>query len=197
MFVEVKLVNLNGETIAELGRQGEILVRGPNVTPGYWGLPRGDRAGDRQGRLVPHRRRRLLRRGRFPHHQRPHQGHDHHRRRERLSGRGRERVDASPGDRRGRGDRRAGPSNGARTSSPSLRSSPANSLTIETLRDFAGECLARYKLPKPARNRRRRCRATRRARFSSTSSARPSRSGRPRRSSVWRGGFDGGAGSEQ
>ena len=32
-------------------------MRGPNVTPGYWGLPRGDRAGDRQGRLVSHRRR--------------------------------------------------------------------------------------------------------------------------------------------
>ena len=39
MFVEVKLVNLNSETITEPRTPGEILVRGPNVTPGYWGLP--------------------------------------------------------------------------------------------------------------------------------------------------------------
>ena len=39
MFVEVRLVNLNSETITEPRTPGEILVRGPNVTPGYWGLP--------------------------------------------------------------------------------------------------------------------------------------------------------------
>jgi fatty-acyl-CoA synthase len=39
MFVEVKVVDASGRTIEALRKQGEILVRGPNVTPGYWGLP--------------------------------------------------------------------------------------------------------------------------------------------------------------
>ena len=51
---------------------------------------RGDGRGARR-RLVPHRRPRARRRGRLPLHGRPRQGHDHHRRRERVLGRGRER----------------------------------------------------------------------------------------------------------
>ena len=39
MFVEVKIVDSSGATIEAPGVQGEILVRGPNVTPGYWNLP--------------------------------------------------------------------------------------------------------------------------------------------------------------
>ena len=39
MFVEVKIADSNGATIAAPRAQGEILVRGPNVTPGYWGHP--------------------------------------------------------------------------------------------------------------------------------------------------------------
>ena len=39
LFVEVKIVNSNGLTVEKPRAQGEILVRGPNVTPGYWGLP--------------------------------------------------------------------------------------------------------------------------------------------------------------
>ena len=45
----------------------------------------------RRRRLAAHRRRRLHGRGRLSLHPRPHQGHDHLRRREHLSGRGRER----------------------------------------------------------------------------------------------------------
>jgi fatty-acyl-CoA synthase len=39
MFVEVEIVDPNGRPIAAPRAQGEILVRGPNVTLGYWGLP--------------------------------------------------------------------------------------------------------------------------------------------------------------
>jgi fatty-acyl-CoA synthase len=39
IFVEVKIVDTAGGAIAAPGAQGEILVRGPNVFQGYWGLP--------------------------------------------------------------------------------------------------------------------------------------------------------------
>ncbi len=39
MFVEVRIVDSGGATIEAPRTQGEILVRGPNVTPGYWNLP--------------------------------------------------------------------------------------------------------------------------------------------------------------
>jgi fatty-acyl-CoA synthase len=39
MFTDVKLVDGYGAEIHEPRKQGEVLVRGPNVTPGYWDLP--------------------------------------------------------------------------------------------------------------------------------------------------------------
>jgi fatty-acyl-CoA synthase len=39
LFVDVKIVDSEGVAITAPHVQGEILVRGPNVTPGYWGLP--------------------------------------------------------------------------------------------------------------------------------------------------------------
>jgi fatty-acyl-CoA synthase len=39
MFVETKIVGSDGRVVETPGAQGEILVRGPNVTKGYWGLP--------------------------------------------------------------------------------------------------------------------------------------------------------------
>ena len=39
LFCEVKIVDAAGAEVARPGEQGEILVKGPNVTPGYWGLP--------------------------------------------------------------------------------------------------------------------------------------------------------------
>ncbi len=107
MFVEVKVVDSNGHVVSAPRAQGEILVRGPNVTKGYWGMPDATaKAIDADGWFRTGDAG-LLRRGGLPHHQRPHQGHDHLGRRERLSGRDREPADAPPGDRRGRGDRRA------------------------------------------------------------------------------------------
>ncbi len=39
MFVEVRIVDSEGCAIKAPRAQGEIVVRGPNVTKGYWGLP--------------------------------------------------------------------------------------------------------------------------------------------------------------
>ncbi len=39
MFVEVKIVDSDDRIVTAPHAQGEILVRGPNVTKGYWGLP--------------------------------------------------------------------------------------------------------------------------------------------------------------
>ncbi len=44
LFTEVKLVDGNGHEVAEPGAKGEVLVRGPNVTSGYWKLPEATRA---------------------------------------------------------------------------------------------------------------------------------------------------------
>lgn len=39
LFTDVKLIDSAGRDIHEPGAAGEVLVRGPNVTKGYWGLP--------------------------------------------------------------------------------------------------------------------------------------------------------------
>ena len=73
---------------------GEVLARSNVVLEGYWEQPEEtERA--LHGRLVPHRRRRRDRRRRLPHDQRPQEGRDHHRRRERLA-RSRSRTCCSP-----------------------------------------------------------------------------------------------------
>ena len=85
---------------------GEVLARSNVVLEGYWEQPEETERALRR-RLVPHRRRRPARRGRLPDDQRPQEGRDHHRRRERLLDRGRGRAVLAPGGRRGRGHRRA------------------------------------------------------------------------------------------
>ena len=84
---------------------GEVLARSNVVLEGYWEQPEESAralAGGwfHTGDGGVHRRRRL------PDDQRPQEGRDHHRRRERLLDRGRGRALLPPGGRRGRRDRR-------------------------------------------------------------------------------------------
>ena len=44
LFAEVKIVDSDGRSIITPGVQGEVVVRGPNVTPGSWHLPEATRA---------------------------------------------------------------------------------------------------------------------------------------------------------
>ncbi len=68
---------------------------------------RGDRRGDRPGRLVPHRRHRRARRRALPPHHRPQEGADHKRlRQEHRPGADRELLEDQPLHRPGGGDRR-------------------------------------------------------------------------------------------
>ena len=55
----------SGRDVAS-GEVGELLLRNPTVTPGYWQMPRGDR-GDGGRRLAAHRRPRHRGRGRHLH----------------------------------------------------------------------------------------------------------------------------------
>jgi fatty-acyl-CoA synthase len=43
-FTEVRVVDIVTNTPLEPGKPGEIVVRGPNVTPGYWNDPEANRA---------------------------------------------------------------------------------------------------------------------------------------------------------
>ena len=137
VHAEIRLVDAEGRDVAP-GEVGEILVRAPNLMQGYWkdsGQPRVPR------RLVPHRRPRARGRRGLLLGRRPHQGHDHLGRRERVSGRARERARRLRCDRRGgrrrhprsavgrggrRGDREEA-GRGARRRRPYFRSSTAGS----------------------------------------------------------------------
>ena len=61
---EIRVVDEQGRDVPR-GTVGEIIVRGPMVTRGYWGQPDATRAGAAR-RLVPHRRRRPHGRRRLP-----------------------------------------------------------------------------------------------------------------------------------
>ena len=60
-------LRISGDGGRDLGphQPGEILLQGPTVMAGYYGEPAAERA-RLGGRLAPHRRHRLARRGRLP-----------------------------------------------------------------------------------------------------------------------------------
>ena len=89
-FANVRLVRPD-LTDAGPGERGEVLIQGPNVTPGYWNDPEATAAAFSEGGWFHSGRHRHARRGRSRLHRRPGQGHVHLGRRERLSGRGRSR----------------------------------------------------------------------------------------------------------
>ena len=85
--------------------EGEVLARSNHVFAGYWEQP-AETAAALDGRLVPHGRRWLPRRG-LRGHLGPQEGRHHHRRRERLLHRGRGLPVPARSGGRGGGDRRA------------------------------------------------------------------------------------------
>ena len=93
--VELRIVDADGEDCAVGERRRDV---DPIAAEhgGYWNNAGGDGGVDHSRRLVPVGRRGLLRRRRLPLHPRPHQGHDHQRRREHLSRRDRERAHEHP-----------------------------------------------------------------------------------------------------
>ncbi len=137
------------------GEVGEIATRSASNMVGYWKMAGGDRADHRRRRLAAHRRRRLHGRGRLHLHPRPHQGHDHLRRREHLSGRSRERDLRPPRRRRSRRDRRARRQMGRERSRPSSSRSRARKPPPTRSSTFARERIAGYKIAEDRRLHRR------------------------------------------
>ena len=103
MHTDVRVVGPDGNDVP-VGEMGELWVKGPNVTPGYWNRPDAN-GGVVHRRLAAHRRRGPRRRGRLLLYRRPLEGHVHFRRRERLSGRSGECAVSDPRCRRSGGDR--------------------------------------------------------------------------------------------
>ena len=106
-FVDLRIVGEDGRTPLGPHERGEVIMKGPHIMRGYWNKPEATAAGHRCRRLVPFGRHRLPRRRGVPLYLRPAEGHDHQRRREHLSGRGRSDDLCPPGHRRSRDHRRA------------------------------------------------------------------------------------------
>ena len=129
----------------DLSDEGELLVRGPNVFPGYWRNDGGDRGRLPRRLAADRRRRRARRRGQLPH-SRPPQGHGRLRRREHLSGGDRGGAARASGRRRRRGRRRSRRAVGRglrRVRRRRRRRSPMTSCA-----STAVDRLARFKVPK-------------------------------------------------
>ena len=146
LFVEVRIVDPSGRTIEAPKTQGEILVRGPNVTPGYWDMPQAtalaiDKEGwfrtgdagffDEEGFLTISDRIKdmIITGGENVYPAEVESALMRHPAIAEVA------VIGEPHDQWGEGI----------VAIAALK--PGQSLTLETLREFAGESLARYKLP--------------------------------------------------
>ena len=129
------------------GVVGEIVIRGEQVLKGYFRNEEGTTQGVRR-RLVPHRRHGPPRRGGLLLHRRPDEGHDHHRRRERVQPRGRGGALHAPGGVGGRGRSACPTRSGARTSPPSSCCAPGTTATEAEIIATARDRLAGFKKPK-------------------------------------------------
>ena len=144
--LEMKIVGEDGGEV-RAGAGARSCIRGPNVMLGYWNRPE-DTAKAIRRRLVPLRRHRRARRRRLLRDLRSAQGHDHHLRLQRLSGRGRERALRPPGGGRGRGLGRARPGPrraGGRHDRGCARRSACSD---EELIEFCRARIAGYKSPR-------------------------------------------------
>ena len=88
--VELAILDADGKKLPP-GEVGEIATRSGSNMAGYWNLPEATAKTLDKRRLAAHRRRRLHGPGWLSLYPRPHQGHDHLRRRKHLSRRSRKR----------------------------------------------------------------------------------------------------------
>ncbi len=104
---QVRIVDEEGN-VCPPGKEGEVVARTAYTMTGYHRLPEATEAGA-QGRLAPHRRHRLPRRGELPLPPGPQERHDHQRWHERVLHRGRGGAARGGPRRSGRGRRRTSP----------------------------------------------------------------------------------------
>ena len=106
LFARTALLGEDGKPVPQ-GEVGEICVSGPLLSGGYWNLPEETRR-DVPRRLDAHRRPGPRGRGRLLVHRRPDQGHDRHRRLQRVPARGGRRCGRTSFGRAGVRDRHPG-----------------------------------------------------------------------------------------
>ena len=102
-LIQLAISDDNGNRLGP-NQVGEVVVGGPRVMDCYWNKPKSDERRSTR-RVVSFRRCRIPGRAATSVRRRPQEGHDHHRRRERIFGRNREPAVDACGCARGRSDR--------------------------------------------------------------------------------------------